>query len=120
MFSDAVDILRLVIPQMTKNDIKEMFSADGMQFLNGGVTQIRTANVLWCDVSSKVIRMGETSSMVMRHYMIPANEGKSFSLQISVGHIGSTPPLDDFKALMPMIKRCAIALTLVQPSQFTD
>jgi len=113
-----VKILKSAIPDMNQKDFKDLAEANGGKYLGGGIVNIRDVKVVWFDSLSEVNRMGESTLLVLRQYIIPADSGKLFYLRFSVGSMNGVSPLNDFKALAPMVRRCAVALTLKEYSQF--
>lgn len=110
--------LKKTIPDMNRDDIGELATVNGGKFLDGGIVNIRDIKVLWFETLNNVNRMGESSLLVMRQYIIPADSGKMFYLRFSVGSANGQSPRNDFNALKPMFQRCAVALTLKQYDQF--
>lgn len=116
----AVRTLKEGISELDKDDVKEIAETGGGKFLDGGIVNIREVKIIWFDMLCKIDRMGESTLIAMRQYVIPADAGKLFYLRFSVGNTNCASPLDDFNALKPMFKRCAMALTLKQYSQFHE
>ena len=111
-------VLRRTIPDMNQSDIKDIATAVGGVYLGGGIVNIRDVKVLWFETQNNVTRMGESSIGITRQYLIPANGGRLFFLRFSVSSVNGMSPINDFRALEFMFRKCAVALTLKDYSQF--
>lgn len=116
----AIDNLKASIEDVPKAEDVASLMPTGAALIDCGVVNIRDVKVLWYEFSHTTFRMGESIRGLLRMYMIPADSGYVMNYQFSVGCATNRDPTSDFRALDPLFRKCAVALTLCDYSQFQN